>query len=449
MPRPSKHVSPDTLGGRIRAAREALHLSLADVADGHYSTSLISQIERNRVDPSQDSLLFLVERLKLPLEELEVLVQQQHESEIEPQQFKSLEDLRYEVALLLNKKEVQKALDLFQDVDILQVPILQRWRLVALRGQCYFEQKQFLRALQDFLCAVNEQPNLERLTAEQKQDLMLLHLHLACVYRIFNQLDTALTEYQATLGLMNSGTPSGYVAETHWGLAIIYFLRAYKMQECSESAEDRKKQLVLALDHADIARRFYTSVGETLQIAAVTCQIAQIENELGLQEKVCTYMQQLLDTWKAVLQEPDATRTEAKEYQKKRATIVSAAASTLARLTFKMQDYTHALEYIGTAIEAAKKSNKPRKADAYILQGCILEAIDVSDPEAEKAFRQAIAVLAPTERMTARITAHNFLCEHLFKQGRHKEAQAELEIARSLSLQVEESCAIAQTNTLL
>ena len=73
MPRPSKHISPDTLGGRIRAAREEQHLSLADVAGDQYSTSLISQIERNRVDPSHESLRFLAEQLKLPLEELEML----------------------------------------------------------------------------------------------------------------------------------------------------------------------------------------------------------------------------------------------------------------------------------------------------------------------------------------------------------------------------------------
>src|SRR6266699_3049567 len=54
MPRPSKRVSPDTLGGRMRAARQDLHLSLAEVAGERYSTSLISQIERNRVDPSQE-----------------------------------------------------------------------------------------------------------------------------------------------------------------------------------------------------------------------------------------------------------------------------------------------------------------------------------------------------------------------------------------------------------
>ena len=65
MPRPSKPVSPNTLGGRIRAARKNLQLSLAEVADGHYSTSFLSQIERNLLDPSSESLKFLADRLFL------------------------------------------------------------------------------------------------------------------------------------------------------------------------------------------------------------------------------------------------------------------------------------------------------------------------------------------------------------------------------------------------
>jgi len=67
MPRPPKHVPPHTLGGHIRAARERLNLSLANVAGDRYSTSLISQIERNRIEPSQESLRFLAEKLLIPL----------------------------------------------------------------------------------------------------------------------------------------------------------------------------------------------------------------------------------------------------------------------------------------------------------------------------------------------------------------------------------------------
>jgi tetratricopeptide (TPR) repeat protein len=389
-------------------------------------------------------LQFLAERLKLPLEELEVLAQQHRESEVEPQQFRSLEDLHKQATLLLNKKEAQKAIDLFTDVPLPQIPALQRWRLVALRGQCYFEQKQFLKALQDFLCAINAQPKLDSLSTEQKQELMLLHLRLACVYRILD-LDGAREEYQAALGMMSGSTPSGYAAEAYWGLAIIAYMQAYK-QKGAEFAKEKKEHLLAALGYADDARRLYHSVGEKLCVAAVTCQIAQIEKELGHQEEVRTSMQELLKTWGAVLQEPEATRAEAQQHQKERANIVSAAASTLAHLAFKTRDYEHALEYVATAIQAGARSNKIRQADAYILHGCILEALNGHNSATEDAFRQAIALLATTERMTARINAHNFLCEYLLKQGKHKEAQQELEIARSLSLQVEESTVIAQTN---
>ena len=82
MPRPLKNVSPDTLGGRIRAARQTLHLSLSEVAGQEYSTSLISQIERNKIEPSAGSLKYLAERLHLPLNELTVLAQQHRETEV-------------------------------------------------------------------------------------------------------------------------------------------------------------------------------------------------------------------------------------------------------------------------------------------------------------------------------------------------------------------------------
>src|SRR5450631_2832815 len=122
MPRPSKHVSPDTLGGRIRAAREHMQLSLADVADGHYSTSLISQIERNRIDPSQESLRFLATRLQIPLEDLENLVQLHREAEIESRQYKSYEELRAEVAQHYLHKEICKGLTLLCDLQLSKVP---------------------------------------------------------------------------------------------------------------------------------------------------------------------------------------------------------------------------------------------------------------------------------------------------------------------------------------
>ncbi len=77
MPRPPQQVPPETLGGLLRSVRKRMSLSLAEVAGERYSTSLISQIERNRIEPSEESLRFLANQLDLSFEELFVLAQQQ------------------------------------------------------------------------------------------------------------------------------------------------------------------------------------------------------------------------------------------------------------------------------------------------------------------------------------------------------------------------------------
>src|SRR6266571_8962982 len=118
MPRPSKRVSPDTLGGRMRAARQDLHLSLAEVAGERYSTSLISQIERNRVDPSQESLGYLAERLKLPIEDLMALAQQHRESEAEASRYKIYDERRLQAQQLLVSNRPREALKSLEEVDL-------------------------------------------------------------------------------------------------------------------------------------------------------------------------------------------------------------------------------------------------------------------------------------------------------------------------------------------
>src|SRR5207302_1627157 len=138
MPRPPKHVPPDTLGGRIRAAREGLHFSLAHVAAGRYSTSLISQIERNRVEPSQESLQYLAEQLRLPLDELVALAQQHRDSEVEGSKYKAYEEQRVQAVQLLDAIKPRQALELLNKLNISQITSSLRWRMFALRGQCYF-----------------------------------------------------------------------------------------------------------------------------------------------------------------------------------------------------------------------------------------------------------------------------------------------------------------------
>jgi len=434
MPRPSKHISPDTLGGRIRAAREEQHLSLAEVAGDQYSTSLISQIERNRVDPSHESLRFLAEQLKLPLEELEMLAKQHREAEVEARQYKSYEELRAEASQLLKSREIQKALCLLQELHFSQIPPMQRWRLAALRGQCYFELRQFLKAQQDFVYALQELPKQESMPADQKYELMLLHLHLAAAYREL-EINDALEHYQITLKMMNRDTPFGYVAEAHWGMALIAFTQGYKTRKDDPL---REKQLQTALEHAENARFLYRSIGEPLRAAAVTVQIAQIEKELDNQHNptIRKYLQEILDTWQHVLQEPEPIDSEDQRHQKEQLNIVSVAACSLAGMALEAGNIDEALTYVNCALQAADRSYKVRQADAHIMHGRILEAINLHDLAAEEEFRMATKVLEDTDRLAARSSAHNRLARHLFKKGKTEEGEKELETAHTLVDQV-------------
>jgi transcriptional regulator with XRE-family HTH domain len=430
MPRPSKHISPDTLGGRIRAAREEQHLSLAEVAGDQYSTSLISQIERNRVDPSHESLRFLAEQLKLPLEELEMLAKQHREAEVEARQYKSYEELRVEASQLLKSREIQKALYPLQELHFSQIPPMQRWRLAALRGQCYFELRQFLKAQQDFVYALQELPKQESMPADQKYELMLLHLHLAAAYREL-EINDALEHYQITLKMMNRDTPFGYVAEAHWGMALIAFTQGYKTRKDDPL---REKQLSTALEHAENARFLYRSIGEPLRAAAVTVQIAQIEKELDNQHNptIRKYLQEILDTWQHVLQEPEPIDSEDQRHQKEQLNIVSVAACSLAGMALEAGNIDEALTYVNCALQAADRSYKVRQADAHIMNGRILEAINLHDLAAEEEFRMATKVLEDTDRLAARSSAHNRLARHLFKKGKTEEGEKELETAHTL-----------------
>ena len=432
MPRPSKHVSPDTLGGRIRAAREHLHLSLAEVASGHYSTSLISQIERNRVDPSRDSLRFLAERLKLSLDELEILAHQHRESEVEAREYTSFDTLRSEAARLLAERQVSEALRLLESLYFSDVPSLQRWRLAALRGQCYFEQRRFVKAQGDLFYATQEEPNSENLPMDQKQERMLLHLHLAAAYRELHQLPEALEQFEVTLGMMNRDTPFGYVAEAHWGTSLIALAQASQMGQRPENAGEREKKLLVALDHAENARLLYRSIGETLRAASVACNVAEIEYALGRKEKTRQGLLELVNMWDTTT---DTMQPNEQRHKKEQANIVSAASCLLAEIELADKQYQQALMYAEQALAAGERSYILRRADAYGMLGRIYGAMH-NEEQAEQAFRDALRELEQTERIGVRISTHVRFGSYLLSIGKAEAGQQELDKARVLSDEV-------------
>jgi len=432
MPRPPKHVPPDTLGGRIRAARESLNLSLANVAANRYSTSLISQIERNRVEPSHESLQFLAEKLQLPLEDLEELARQQKESETQDGQKRSYEELLSQASQILTDKRPTEALLLLKTLNMPHISQSLRWRLAAVRGHCYFTLHEFLNAQQDYLYAVIERPLV--VLAEHRLEALRLHLHLAATLRQLNQLDAAFEQYTIALNMMGARTSLHFVAEAHRGMSLIAierFLRALKRQE---STQYKELQLQLAVKHAENACILYSSSRETSRAALLTCQLGLIEQASGKLDEARKRLLEVLFTWTPKLEaQAHATETEQRKLQEL-ANVIFAAACLLARIELEAQNYEAALSFVQKARHAADQlSDSVRQAQGEIMYGRILEATDIKDQAAEVAFRNAINILSSTDHIAAQIQAHDVLGRHLLKKGVVKEGEEELDIARHLT----------------
>ncbi|HLI08849.1 MAG TPA: hypothetical protein VKV40_19965 [Ktedonobacteraceae bacterium] len=431
MPRPSKSVPPETLGGRLRAARESQRLSLAQVAGERYSTSLISQIERNRVEPSHESLQYLSEKLSLPLAELERLARQQREAESEVEQYKYFEELRKHVSYALSHSDAARALKQLEPLSFSHVPPTLRWRLAFLRGQCYFDLRKFVAAQKDFLVAVAEMPQV--LPEEQRFEEMHLHLRLAATYRELGQLDEALQEYQIALEMMDASTSLVYVAETHWGISLIATELANKPGNGAACPIERSKQLRIALEHASNASILYRSVGQRQREALLLCQIGLIKKAQGNLAEAREQLLSVLDSWQNGLETAGENTKESQRERKERANLVSAVACSLASIELEEKHYDAALSYIKQAQNAGRISYRIRRAEAAMVLGRILEAIDIHNEQAKQAFQEAISVLKPTDRLAARIRAHDLLGRHLLKKGEIEAGERELDHARDLA----------------
>lgn len=435
MPRPSKRVAPDTLGGRLRSARQNLKLSLAEVAGTRYSTSLISQIERNRVDPSTESLQYLAERLRLPLDELLKLARQHRQSETEANLYKAYEEKYAEINRLLIHSRADLALKKFEEFDLSNLPTDLHWRALALRGQSYFEQRNFANAQRDFQAALTVLPH--SFSDEHHAEIVELRLHLAAATRELSQFDPALNYYKQALAEMDASTQLRYVAEAHWGLALVYARQAHSnLNQNGKEAGVTIQQAFLreAWQHAEDARRLYNAISDSMNEALLQCQIALIEQAQGKAQTARERLTDVLRIWQPTLNEGTQLPGGTRSYQRaERANVVSAAACYLAGLEQQAGEKEKALEVVQLAISAGKDSYRVRRAEAFIKLGEILETQDSADPRIEEAFRQALDALKNTHRIGIRIQAHYHLGSHLLSNGRKKEGLQEIEKAQALA----------------
>jgi len=413
-----------------------MKLSLAEVAGTRYSTSLISQIERNRVDPSTESLKYLAEFLKLPLDELVKLARQHRQSETEANLYKTYEEKYSEINRLLTRNRSDLALEKFEEFDPAKLPTDLHWRALALRGQSYFEQRKFANAQRDFQAALTVLP--ASFPEEYQPEIVQLRLHLAAATRELFQFEPALSYYQDALNVMNSSTQLRYVAEAHWGLALVYARQAQNRlnQNGKEGGSSATQQELLqcAWNHAEDARRLYNAISDSLNAALLQCQIALIEQTQGQHTRARERLLEVLHLWKPSLEEGAPSTPGPRSYLRaERANVVSAAACYLAGLEQQAGRIENAMENVQLAIRAGKESYKVRRAEAFIKLGEILETLEPASPQIEDAFRQAIDALKDTHRMGIRIQAHYHLGSHLLSTGRNKEGLQEIEKAQALA----------------
>jgi tetratricopeptide (TPR) repeat protein len=267
--------------------------------------------------------------------------------------------------------------------------------------------------------------------AEQQQEALTLRLNLAITSRELGLLKDALIQFQDVLVRMSVTTPLRYIAETHWELALVIFEQA-NSQELEQHNHANTLEMQQALQHAETASNLYGSIGETLRASLLQCQIALIEQASGNLDGARKRLQDVLATWEPTLEASEDCPLVQRYTLKERANVASAAACYLAGIELEAKNYEQAQQYVQQAIQAANQSYILRRAEAKMTLGRILEATN-QNAEAEKAFREAIEELAPTERIAAKIRAHDLLGRHLLKKGETEQGERELDVVRKLS----------------
>jgi tetratricopeptide (TPR) repeat protein len=397
---------------------------------------LISQIERNRVDPSAESLQYLAERLQLSYEDLQMLARQHRESETEATLYREYEAKYAEINQLLTRKQPAQAILQFnaREFKLEQLPLFLRWRTLALRGQAFFEQREFSKAQRDFQSALTILP--ASVSEEHLLEVIKLRLHMAEATRELNQFEQALEYYWEALNTMDASTALRYVAEAHWGIALVYYNQG--RNALLENSGKNKGQALLqqAWQHAEDARTLYNAIADHLNADLLQCQMAQIEQWQGKAAQGRQRLLAVLSTWQPASEIETRERSPRRQEQ---ANVVSAAACYLAGIECQAHDFEKSLHYIDIAIKAGLESYRVRQAEAFMMKGNILESRDgqsnhgTHDPAIEESYHQAIDALKETDRKGILSQAHYELGRYLLSIGKREQGDQEMEIARGLA----------------
>ena len=302
-----------SVGGRVRALRRASGMTQTELAHGRFSKEYVSQVERGKTRPSDETLEWLADRLGTDRAFLELGVSAADASRAERALARAQR--------LVDEHKYADAVDAFREaragITGLGVPAL---ALRALRGQAWAEIRQgdvgAARTLLGEAHAVAEAPDF---TDVDRADLVFLGG--VCAYTV-SEIEAAVATFEQALDLAErSRLPCDRLRSDifHWRARCYRRLRDWpaaredidRALELADARSDprqaadalfqaslvaqREGQWLLARRHADESKTLFAQLGDRAAVARLLNNIAGLNHLLGDPETAVTELREAFE----------------------------------------------------------------------------------------------------------------------------------------------------------
>ena len=403
-----------TLGQKIRQLRLEKHLSQSQLAEGICHVTAISQLERDKFNPRPDLLFQLAQRLGVAVESLVEL------------QSIPVEFVLDMISVYLEKRSLDKAADLIEDLEIRSLDRLEKVQVKLLRSELLRQEKKY-----DQVLSLLESLLLSDITILDDRMLAVIYNRMGTVHFALNNIVKAYANYQKAFEYTHRLPAGDFVtAKIHFNLArvsgwfgfaddsLVHLEIAtdiYKAANKTDALADA--YFALGIEYKN--KRDYANASVHLKNAIALYRAHElVEMELRARQEYACNIRRLTDL--------DGAEVElleiAERYAEKGDTIFEVY--TVARLCYMLLDSPRRYDaklYMDRLDKLDLEENNPIvafilrvKARLFLLIGDVENAIFTAEKSAEKFGRLA---LRREQGKSMRVVA-----DALMAAGRYKEA---------------------------
>lgn len=411
-----------TPGIVIKNRRRQLKMSQEQLVENRYPKSYLSRIERDLVEPPEEFLAFVAERLKLPLAELKQpspkLSREEQELHLmnahvaletnQPQKAQFYLDklqntklplkrqaryyyLKGKTAVLLHQYDIARAdlehaLQLFES-SLLTPPIdIERTR--SWLGTVYYQQGQYLKAL-EFYERCQETINQGRIN-DPNFELLTYH-NLASNHHLAGNNERALHFYRKAVELSEGLEANFELAAIYWGMGLVY-----------RSLDN----LAMAKLYLDKSATLYESLGQLKEAAIV-------KGMVGLAMIQRNELKEAQIALSSALEIAQQLNDNAALYS---------ATINLAELYYVKRDLTQAEQYAQEALNRAESLRDNFRLGQALAQLADIRLAQSASEEGLALYRQAIDHLEKTDSIGYLAKVCYRFASALENQGHYPEA---------------------------